>query len=215
MTTFQLLLFIIAGGIFYLFLKQLFSGNHPKRGVDFEAKLTDDNIGSISNPDKFFNKPKLELSRIDELMSMAKESIENGDLEDASKALGSLLILQKDNVEALAMMGSVSLQIGDYERARESFDELLKIDSDDDMAHSLLANALHKLNLSTQAKIHHKKSIELDDKEPSHYYNYANTLYDLKEHKEALEMYKKCYELDSSLDEAKDMIASLEGEING
>jgi len=214
MTTFQLLLFIVAGGIFYLFFKQLFSGNHPKRGVDFEAKLTDDNIGGISRADKIFKKPMVENSRAEDLFAMAKESIEQKDLEEASKALGALLILQKDNVEALGMMGSVSLQIGDYERAKDSFEELLKIDSDDDMAHALLANALHKLNLSTQSKIHYQKAIALDDREPSHYYNYANTLYELKEYKEALEMYTKCYELDSSISEAKDMIAKL-GEING
>jgi len=44
MTIFQLLLFILAGGILYLFFKQLFSGNHPKRGIDFEAKVAEERI---------------------------------------------------------------------------------------------------------------------------------------------------------------------------
>jgi len=61
MTLFQLFLLILAGVIFYLFFKQLFSGEHPKRGVDFEAKLPDEQIGGISRPDKTFSKPKIDL----------------------------------------------------------------------------------------------------------------------------------------------------------
>jgi len=68
MTTFQLFLLIVAGGVFYLFFKQLFSGSYPKRGIDYEAKVPDDRIGGISRPDKVFTKPKQERSRLEQLI---------------------------------------------------------------------------------------------------------------------------------------------------
>lgn len=79
MTTFQLFLLIVAGGVFYLFFKQLFSGNYPKRGVDFEAKLPDERIGGINRPDKTFSQPKISVSRIEQLIRMTDEAIEKGD----------------------------------------------------------------------------------------------------------------------------------------
>ena len=87
MTTFQLLLLIIAGGVFYLFFKQLFSGNHPKRGVDFEAKVADEQIGGINRPDKTFSKPTVEPTRMEQLLAMADEAVQKDDMDEALKAL--------------------------------------------------------------------------------------------------------------------------------
>jgi len=84
MTTFQLLLLIIAGVVFYLFFKQLFSGDHPKRGVDFEAKVADDQIGGINRPDKTFSTPTVQPSRMEQLFNIADEAIEKKDFEEAS-----------------------------------------------------------------------------------------------------------------------------------
>ncbi len=210
MTTFQILLLVVAGGIFYLFFKQLFSGNHPKRGVDFEAKLPDDHIGGISRPDKTFSRPVVQLSRMEQLLKMADDAIEAKDLEEAKKALGSALIIEPENIDALQKMGYVSMESEDYAEAKEVYEKLLSLDADDDMAHVLLANALHKLGEESKAEIHHKKAIELDPEYAPHYFNYANTLYDLKRYDEALEAYKKAYELDSSIEVAKEMIEELE-----
>jgi len=209
MTTFQLLLFIIAGGIFYLFFRQLFSGKHPKRGIDFEANVPDEQIGGINSPEKTFAKPRVEPTRMAQLLQMANEAIDREDFDEASKALGSALIIEKDNLQALERMAFVSIQLEDYKEARECYEKLLELDSDDDMAHALLANTLHKLNLDSQAKVHHKKSIALDDEYAPHYFNYANTLYDLGENREALEQYTKAYELDNSLEEAQKMMMKL------
>jgi len=210
MTTFQLLLLIIAGLVFYLFFKQLFSGNHPKRGVDFEAKVADEQIGGINRPDKTFSKPKVQLSRMEQLLTMADEAVEKEDYEEAKKALGSALIIDENNIDALQKMGYVCMQSKDHNEAKESFEQLLKLDPDDDMAHASLANAYHQLGDEKKAEIHHEKSIKLDPEYAPHHFNYANTLYDLDRKKEALVGYKKAYELEQTLSVAKEMIDELE-----
>lgn len=212
MTIFQLFLLIIAGGVFYLFFKQLFSGNHPKRGVDFEAKLPDEQIGGINRPDKTFSTPQIEPTRIEQLLGMADEAIEKKDLEEAKKALGSALIIEPENAEVLQKMGFVSMKSGDYTEAKEVYEKLISLDENDDMAHALLANALHKLGEDEAAEKHHEKAIMLDSEYAPHHFNYANTLYDLGRTKEALVGYKKAYALDSSLEVAKEMITKLGSE---
>ena len=213
MTIFQLLLFILAGIVFYLFFKQLFSGNHPKRGVDFEAKVADEQIGGINRPDKIFSKPTVQPSRMEQLFTMADEAIEKQDYEEAKKALGSALIIEENNVDALQKMAYVAIQTEDYTEAKEQYEKLLGIDPDDDMAHTLLANALHKLGEESKAEIHHEKAITLDPEYAPHHFNYANTLYDLGRKQEALIGYKKAYALDRTIEEAKKMIDKL-GEID-
>ncbi len=212
MTIFQLLLLIVAGGVFYLFFKQLFSGNFPKRGVDFEAKVADEQIGGINRPDKTFSTPTVEPTRMEQLLAMADEAVEKKDFDEAKKALGSALIIEPDNVDALQKMGFVAMQTEDYAEAKESYEKLLTLDENDDMAHALLANALHKLGDEEGAEKHHEKAIVLDPEYAPHHFNYANTLYDLGRKKEALIGYKKAYELDSSLDVAKEMIDKLGNE---
>jgi len=209
MTTFQLLLLIIAGGLFYLFFKQLFSGDFPKRGVDFEAKVGDEQIGGVSRPDKTFSTPTVIPSRMEQLLAMADEAVEKKDYDEAKKALGSALIIEPNNIDALQKMAYVAMQTEVYLEAKEYYEKLLALDENDDMAHALLANALHQLGENEAAKMHHKKAIELDSEYAPHYFNYANTLYDLKENKEALEGYKKAYALDNTLEVAKEMIDRL------
>jgi len=209
MSAFQLLLLIVAGVVFYLFFKQLFSGNHPKRGVDFEAKVADEQIGGINRPDKTFSTPTIEPTRMEQLLTMADEAVEKKDFDEAKKALGSALIIESDNVDALQKMGFVAMQTEDYEEAKEAYDKLIALDENDDMAHALLANVLHKLSDEAGAGKHHEKAIILDPEYAPHHFNYANTLYDLGRTKEALVGYKKAYELDSSIKTAKEMIDKL------
>jgi len=210
MTTFQLFLLIIAAGVFYLFFKQLFSGNHPKRGVDFEAKVADEQIGGINRPDKTFSTPKVEPTRIEELLTMADEAVQREDFDEAKKALGSALIIEENNMDALQKMGYVCMQTGEYTEAKENYEKLLALDDNDDMAHVLLANTLHKLGEENKAEKHHEKAIKLDPEYAPHHFNYANTLYDLGRKEEALAGYRKAYALDDSLKEAKEMIVKLE-----
>jgi len=209
MSTFQLLLLIIAGGVFYLFFKQLFSGNHPKRGVDFEAKVADDQIGGINRPDKTFSRPKVQPTRMEQLLAMTDEAVEKKDYEEAKKALGSALIIDENNTEVLQKMGYVCMQTKDYSEAKESYEKLLSLDENDDMAHVSLANASQKLGDEAGAEKHHERAIELDEEYAPHHFNYANTLYDQGRTKEALIEYKKAYELDDSLEEAEKMIKKL------
>jgi len=209
MTIFQLFLLIVAGGIFYLFFKQLFSGSYPKRGVDYEAKLPDERIGGISRPDKTFSKPTKPTSRLEELIAMADEAIEKGDLLEARKAVQSALILDENNIEALRREGYLYLEDREYESARKTYEKILSLDPDDDIAHDSLANTLHKLGEDENALEHHRKAIELDPEYAPHYFNYANTLYDLERYSEALKYYQQAYELDSDIEEAKKMIEEL------
>ena len=209
MSTFQLLLLIVAGGVFYLFFKQLFSGKHPKRGVDFEAKVADEQIGGINRPDKTFSAPAIQLSRMEQLLQMADDAIEKNDFDEAHKALGSALIVDENSMDALQKMAYVTTQLEKYEEAKESYEKLLALDDEDDMAHSLLANILHKLDDEEGAEKHHEQAINLDPEYAPHHFNYANTLYDLGRKKEALIGYSKAYELDDTLDVAKEMIEKL------
>jgi tetratricopeptide (TPR) repeat protein len=209
MTTFQLFLLIVAGGVFYLFFKQLFSGSYPKRGVDFEAKLPDERIGGINRPDKTFSKPPREVSRIEQLIEMADEAIGKGDLLEARKAVQSALILNENNIEALRREGYLYLEDREYEEARKVYEKILSLDPSDEIAHDSLANTLHKLGEDESAQRHHQKAIELDPEYAPHYFNYANTLYDLGMKAEALQNYEKAYELDNTIEEAKKMIDEL------
>jgi len=212
MSIFQLFLLFLAASILYMFFKQLFSGSYPKRGVDFEAKNADEQIGGVSRPDKTFSRPTVQPSRMEQLMNMADEAIEKKDFEEAKKALGSALIIDGNNVDVLQKMGYVCMESKDYAEAKETYEKLLTLDENDDMAHALLANALHKLDDEAGAEKHHEKAIALDPEYAPHHFNYANTLYDLGRKKEALIGYKKAYELDDSIEVAKEMIDKLEGE---
>ncbi len=209
MSTFQLLLLIVAGGVFYLFFKQLFSGNHPKRGVDFEAKVADEQIGGINRPDKTFSRSTVQPSRMEQLLAMTDEAVEKEDYEEAKKALGSALIIDENNMEALQKMGYVCMKTEDYSEAKENYEKLLSLDDNDDMAHISLANVLHKLKDEEGAEKHHERAIILDPDYAPHHFNYANTLYDLGRKEEALVEYKKAYALDDSLEEAEKMIKKL------
>ena len=215
MSEFQLILTIIALGIFVIFFKQLFSGNYPQRGVDFEAKKDNNQIGGISTPTKVFKEPiNKQQNRVDQLIQIAQESLEKNDNIEAKKALESLLILEPNNTDALRMLGVAYMNMNNYTKAKEVYNRLLEIDSNDDLAYTLLANAEHKLGEDLEAIKHHKKAIDLDPKYAKHFYNYANTLYDLGELDEAKLYYKKAYSLDATLKEAKDMIQRIDSERN-
>jgi tetratricopeptide (TPR) repeat protein len=209
MSLLQLALLIAAGVIFYLFFKQLFSGNYPKRGVDFEANLPDEHIGGINRPDKTFKRETKRPDRIEELLRMADDAIKKGDLLDARKAVQSALILDENNIEALRREGYLLIEDEAYEEAKAVYERLLRIDPNDDLAHDSYANVLHRLGDNEAAIAHHKKAIALDDTYAPHYFNYANTLYDLQRYDEALKMYEKAFDLDSELEEAKRMIEEL------
>jgi tetratricopeptide (TPR) repeat protein len=211
MSLLQVALLIAAGVIFYLFFKQLFSGDYPRRGVDFEAEVPDERIGGISRPDKTFKRPAASArpDRIEELLRMADEAIEKGDLLEARKAVQSALILDENNVEALRREGYLLIEDENFEEAEAIYERLLSIDPDDDLAHDSLANVLHKLGKDDAAIAHHEKAIALDPDYAPHYFNYANTLYDLKRYDEALKMYEKAFALDPELKEAERMIEEL------
>ena len=216
MTVFQLLLLAIAGAVFYLFFKQILSGNHPKRGVDFEAKTAEEQIGGISRPDKIFSAAEKEQpTRIEALLQMADDAVVNGDMLEALKALQSALIVEKENIEALQKIGYVYLQIKEYEKAKEAYEKILTYDEGNDSAHAGLANALRKAGQAEEALEQYERAIALDGGYAPYYFNYANMLYDLGRRSLALEAYQKAYELDSTLDEAKKMIDQLSGEPNG
>ncbi len=209
MSSFQLILFLISAVIFYLFFKQLFSSSYPKRGVDFEAKREDDQIGGITEANKTFSTPAPQISRLEQLLSMADRALEKEDFIEADKALSSANIIEPENQEVLLKHGYVLVKLERLEDAKEVYEELLKLNEQEDMAHVSLANVLHKLGKDEEAKKHHLRAIELDKSYAPHYFNYANTLYDLGEKEAALEQYKKAYKLDSSLEEAYKMIKEL------
>jgi tetratricopeptide (TPR) repeat protein len=214
MSTFQLLLLIVAGGVFYLFFKQLFSGNHPKRGVDFEAKVADEQIGGINRPDKTFSTPAVEPTRMEQLLKMADEAVQKEDYDEAEKALQSARIVDENSIEVLQRSGYVAMHNHKYDEAKAYYEKIISLDPDDDMAQVSLANALHKLGDEAGAQKHHEEAIKLDPEYAAHHFNYANTLYDLGRKDEALKGYTKAYELDNSLDEAKKMMEKL-GSHNG
>jgi len=213
MTISQLILFILSLVIFYLFFKKLFSEDYPKRGVDFEAKNADAQIGGISRPDKTFSQPYTRPNRRTELLSIADEAVLKDDTVEAKKALQSVMVIDKDNPDILSRYAFVLNAMNDFRGAKEYYQKVLEIDSANDMAEASLANTLHQLGEDEDAITHHKRSIELDPEYAPHYYNYANTLYDMDHKEEALKLYERAYEIDSSLDQAKEMIDRLKNEV--
>lgn len=209
MSLFQLILFIVAIVIFYIFFKKLFAGDYPKRGVDFEAALPDEQIGGVSTPDKIFSKPKPNISRLDELLAIADESVSKGDFLEAKKALQSAAIVDGNNIGVLQRLGYLSLQDNELEEAKKYYEKILTVDKDNDSAYSSLANIYRKQNENDLAIEYHEKSISLDSSYAPNYFNYANTLYELGRNDEALANYKKALELDNTLEDAKAMIDKL------
>ncbi len=212
MTLFQLILFLIAATFFYLFFKQLFSGNYPKRGIDFEADMPAENIGSIAEADKVFAKHSKIPSRMEELIHIADQASQDGNWVEVKKAMQSAQILDGKNPEVLRRLATAYMHMHDYSSAKEIYEELLQIDPDDDLAEASLANALHKLGEDDSAIVHHERSLVLDADYAPHYYNYANTLYDLGRKEEALGLYKKALEKDPELEAARDMIKEIEND---
>ncbi len=212
MTLFQLLLLLVAGSIFYLFFKQLFGGNYPKRGVDFESDLQGSEAGGITDPGKIFAKHAVPPSRVEELLSMADEAAENGDWVEVKKAMNSAILIDGNNPDVMHRLGTSYLQMNDFANAKMIYEKLLGIVPDDDMAEVALANALHKLGEDDAAIVHHERALVLDASYAPHYYNYANTLYDLGQKERALELYKKALEIDPEMQAAKYAIEELENE---
>jgi tetratricopeptide (TPR) repeat protein len=210
MTLFQLLLFAAVIAIFYIFFKKLFSEDYPKRGVDFEAKNPDRQIGGISTPDKIFSKPVVKPSRSEELLTIADESVAKGDMLEAKKALQSLLALDAKSPNVLKRYAYVLSATNDFLQAKEYYREVLKLDAADDVAHAALANVLHRLGEDDEAIAHHQKSIELDSGYAAHSFNYANTLYELGKEEEALGYYQEALRLDPTLEDAAEMIGKLQ-----
>ncbi len=209
MSTFQLLLFLISAVVFYLFFKQLFSSSYPKRGVDFEAKKDDEQIGTITERNKTFSEQQPQISRISQLIQMANNALEKEDYAEADKALSSANIIEPENQEVLLQHGFVLLMLERLEDAKEVYESLLTLNDQEDMAHVALANVLHKLGQNDEAKEHHLRAIALDATFAPHQFNYANTLYDLGEKEEALKYYKSTLALDGTLEEAQKMIKEL------
>ncbi len=209
MSTFQLLLLIISVTVFLLFFKQLLSGSYPRRGVDFEAKNDNEQIGSLTQMDKTFSHPTVKPSRVEQLLRMADEAIEKKDFSEADKALSSALILEPENIGILLQYGYVLIELNRLEEAKDNYMIILELDEHEDMAHVSLANVLHKLDENEKAIEHHIRAIELDGKYAPHYFNYANTLYDMENKEEALRFYKRAFELDNSIEEAEKMIKKL------
>jgi len=210
MTLFQLILLIGAGTIFYLFFRQLFGGHYPKRGVDFEAKTPEAQIGGLMEPNKTFSRPSQPISRVDELLKMAGKAAAKSDWLEVKKAMQSAQILDGNNVDVLRRLGVAFLEMHDYAEAQKTFEAILAIDPKDDLAENALANTLHKLGEDDAAVLHHKRAIQLDDGYAPYHFNYANTLYELGRKTEALEQYKKALICDPDLKEAKKMIKELE-----
>ena len=212
MTFFQLILLIISAVIFYTFFKKLFNEDYPKRGIDYEAKTDDAQIGGINRFDKTFSKPEVKQTRLEELISMADSAVEKDDMIDAKKALESALIIDKENIDVFSRYAYVLNSMNDFNGAREYYQKVIDKNPSDDMAYASLANVLHKLGEDDKAIEYHKKSIELDGDYAPHYFNYANTKYDIKEFKEALKLYLEALKIDEELVEAKDMILKIERE---
>ena len=210
LTLFQFVLLVTAGIIFYLFFRQLFSGNYPKRGVDYEASVPEERIGGINRPDKTFSKGQEAPERVSQLLQMADEAIGKGDNLEAKKALQSALMHREKDTDIMRRLAVVYMNMNDFNDAKEIYEEILSIDPNDDLAHASLANALHRLGEDERALQEHEKSISLDPEYAAHYYNYANTLYDLGEKGRALELYREALRLDPQLEEAKKMIEELE-----
>jgi len=208
-TTFQLLLLIVSGVIFYRFFRQLFQEDYPKRGVDFEAKVADEQIGGISRADKILSKPTVPVSRLKELHKNADDAIGRGDYEEAIKALESARIVDDSNTDTLYKLAFAYLNTEQYHEAKNILERLLILDDRHDMAHAMLANVLHYLHEDDLAIAHHLRAIELDNTYAPHYFNYANTLYDMGRNEEARDAYQKAYALDHTLDTAKEMILRL------
>ncbi len=209
MSLFQLILFVTALVLFYLFFKKLFSEDYPKRGIDFEAKNEDAQIGGISRPDKIFSRPEVKPDRIDELLAIADESVEKNDMDDAKKALQSAMILDEKSPDILSRYAFVLNAMHDYVGAKESYQKLLEVSEEDDMAEASLANVLHHLGENEEAVVHHLRSIEIDPEYAPHFYNYANTLYDMEQNENALTSYEKAYAIDPSIEGLGEIIEKL------
>ncbi len=202
MTLTQIILLLVAIAIFYIFFKQLFSGNYT------QSELATQSQEKIAPSHNNLNKSKND--RVKELFEIAQNALEQNDNLEAKKALESLLILEPNNLDAKRMLAVSYLNMNNYPKAKELLEEILNQNPNDDLAHNMLANTLHKLGEDEQALFHHKKAVELDPEYAKYYYNWANTLYDLGKVQEAKELYQKALSLDPNFKEAQKAISEIE-----
>lgn len=138
MSLFQFILAFVAIVILIIFFKQLYSGNYPKRGIDYEAKLPNEQIGGLSDPKKVFTRVKPILSRIDEIILSANESIAKKDYDNALKALRSAYIIDNKNVDVICGFGTVYFETGKFEDAKNYFQKALALDENCKIAKEML-----------------------------------------------------------------------------
>ena len=151
MTLMQIILLISAVAIFVIFFKQLFSGNYPRRGIDYEAKTPNDRIGEINRPNKTFSKAKPDMSRVEQLLSIADKAISEGDNLEAKKALQTALIVDGKNIEVLKKLGDVYMRMNDYSDAKGVYQQSLEINPNSTDIQIALAEAHSKLGEKEEA----------------------------------------------------------------
>jgi len=146
MTLFQFLLFVVTVAVFIMFFKQLFSGNLPTNKIDIKPNRDELDMLKETQLDKQIISGMPRVPRVQQLVLMANQAIEQQDFVEADKALSSALILEKDNIELLLQHGFVLLSLKRLEDAKETYLEVLKLNENEDMAHASLANVCHHLN---------------------------------------------------------------------
>ncbi|WP_456433680.1 tetratricopeptide repeat protein [Nitratifractor sp.] len=162
MSMVQIVLLIAAVGIFYLFFRQLFSGNYPRRGIDYEAKLPDEKIGGVSRPDKTFSRERVPGSRLEEWLQKAERARKEGNLIEAKRALQNALIMDRDNPEILRLLGEIYGGMEDWANAARVYEQWLEKEPDNPHALAALARARARLGEREAARELYRRALAIE-----------------------------------------------------
>ncbi|MDX9813999.1 MAG: tetratricopeptide repeat protein [Sulfurimonadaceae bacterium] len=189
MSTFQLLMLIASGYFAFRIYQHIQTLQDPQNQPMQEEK-------------------PLEVEHID-LVSLADEEFEKGNLKEALSLLEDAHSNDRYNPELLFKLGFISAQLDQDDMALRYYKDSIEIDDRDEFVHNAIASLYRKIGELDEAREHLEESLKLDSTNAKTYYNYGNLLVEMGELDEAKDMYTKALEIDPEFSEAKEELAKL------
>ena len=196
-SSFALLMFLIAGVMVFIFVKTLQTQ---------EMKISSD----ITHPKQQAALAQREHAQaFSDAMQRADLAYEEGKLHDAEAALESALRLDPDNEVVLGKLAFILEQQGDMQAAQSIYERALEIHQHAPSLYGAYAALLHKLGKLDEAKEAFIKAIDLETDSAVIYYNFAQLLEELDEKQAAIQGYEEALRLDSQFEEAQARLDTL------
>lgn len=129
--------------------------------------------------------------KINHLLDIAGQYIENSDLEKANQVLEQALKLAPKNTEVFRLLGIVFALRGRLNQALEMFERSIRIEPNNWLSHNGRGNVLKELQQYGFALNSYDRSISLNPDYPGVYNNKGNLIFELGDYKTSIHWYDK------------------------